>query len=90
MKATLRKRLLKTRENIENKAEKSKQIAKNLMEQPFFEASQTIMVYMSIDSEVDTLELVKKSLSQGKKLCAPVCMAGGVMVAKSFSSLDPG
>ena len=88
MKSTLRKKMIQARENIENKAEKSKQIAKNLMEQPFFETAQTIMVYLSIDSEVDTLELTKKMLLLGKRLCAPVCMAGGVMVAKSFSSLD--
>lgn len=88
MKAELRKKLLNTRENIENKAEKSKQIAKNLMEQPFFQTAQTIMVYLSINSEVKTIELVKKMLSLGKRLCAPVCMAGGMMVAKSFSSLD--
>ena len=88
MKATLRKHLIKTRENIENKAEKSEQITKNLMQQPFFETAQTIMVYLSINSEVDTSELVKKLLSLGKKLCAPVCMAGGVMVAKEFNSLS--
>lgn len=88
MKSALRKRLIATRQNIENKSEKSKQIGKNLMEQPFFKTAQTIMVYLSIDSEVDTLELVKKMLSLGMRLCAPVCMSGGVMVAKSFSSFD--
>ncbi len=88
MKAELRKRLLNTRENIENKAQKCQQIEKNLMEQPFFETAQTIMVYLSIDSEVDTLELTKKMLLLGKRLCAPVCMAGGMMAARSFSSFD--
>lgn len=88
MKSALRKRLIKTRENIDDKSQKCQQIAKNLMEQPFFETAQTIMIYLSIGSEVDTLELTKKMLLLGKRLCAPVCMAGGMMVARSFSSLD--
>lgn len=88
MKAALRKELIKTRENIENKDQKSAKIAKNLLCQPFFQWAETVMVYVSYRNEVDTYALIDEMLARGKKLCAPVCKSGGVMVAKEFGALS--
>ncbi len=87
MKKELRRKLIEIRKNIENKKEKSEKIAKTLLSQPFFQSAQTVMVYLSYRDEVDTLQLIEQMLSQGKRLCAPVCKSGGVMLAKEFKSL---
>ncbi len=88
MKSALRKELIKIRENIENKDQKSEKIVKTLLCQPFFQAAKTIMIYVSYRNEVDTYALIDEMLAQGKKLCAPVCKSGGVMVAKEFCALS--
>lgn len=88
MKKELRRKLLEIRKNIKNKDEKSEKIAKTLLSQPFFEKAQTIMVYLSYRDEVDTLRLIEEMLALGKRLCAPVCKSGGVMVVKEFRSIN--
>lgn len=88
MKSTLRKELIKKRENIENKNQKSAKIAKTLLSQPFFKSAKTIMVYISYRDEVDTFRLIEEMLAQKKRLCAPVCEKNGVMVAKEFGALS--
>ena len=50
--------------------------------------AQTIMVYMSCRGEADTLKIIEKSIDDGKKLCAPVCIDKKTMVAKSFDDLS--
>ncbi len=88
MKKELRRKLIEIRKNIENKDKKSEKIAKTLLSQPFFQSAQTVMVYLSYRDEVDTLHLIEQMLSQGKRLCAPVCLANGGMVAREFRSLN--
>ena len=88
MKQNLRKELIKIRENIKNKDEKSEKIAEKLLALPEFFTAQTIMVYLSFRDEVDTDTIIKKLLDENKTLCAPVCLKDGVMVAKKFASSD--
>ena len=88
MKKELRRKLIEIRKNIENKDQKSEKIAKTLLSQPFFQSAQTVMVYLSYRDEVDTLWLIDEMLALGKRLCAPVCQANGVMVAKEFRSIN--
>ncbi len=88
MKLKLRKELIKVRENVENKDKKSEKIVEKLLLLPDVKTAQTIMVYLSYRSEVDTSTLIKKLLDDGKTLCAPVCQNDGIMVAKKFTSTD--
>ena len=88
MKSKLRKELIKIRENIEEKCEKSEKIAEKILLLPDVKTAQTIMVFLSFRSEVNTGILVKKLLDMNKSLCAPVCQNDGIMVAKRFTSTD--
>ena len=88
MKKELRKRMLKIRDGIKDKEQKSNKIVKRLTNCDFYKKSQTIMVYMSFGSEVQTAELCEKMLSDGKKLCAPVCVDKHTMVAREFQGIS--
>lgn len=51
----------------------SKKIIDNLWTVPEFMCAETIMVYVSFRSEVDTLPLIKTLLKQKKRVCVPLC-----------------
>jgi len=57
--------------NPQQRALGSARIASALMELPEFAASGTVMLYMSIADEVDTVPIVKQALAQGKKVALP-------------------
>ncbi|MBO5733782.1 MAG: 5-formyltetrahydrofolate cyclo-ligase [Clostridia bacterium] len=88
MKKELRKRMLKIRDGIKDKEQKSNKIAEMLTNCDFYKKAQSIMVYMSFGSEVKTAGLIQKMLSDGKKLCAPVCVDKHTLEAREFHSID--
>lgn len=88
MKTTLRQKLIKMRNNLTDRDKKSEKIAEKLLNCDFYKSAQTVMVYMSFGSEVDTIALIEKMLNDGKTLCAPVCAEKGVMTAKKFTALS--
>ena len=87
-KQELRKEKIANRRKIFDRDEKNEKILKNVTECDIYKCAQTIMVYISYNGEVDTKALIEKALSDGKKLCAPVCIDKETMVAKSFNSYD--
>lgn len=67
----LLKRASQSREAIE---EKSNAIEHRLLELPEWKRASTVMLYASTRSEVQTKDLIEKTLEQGKRVCLPVRM----------------
>ena len=74
MKDFLRKNLIKKRKNISELEifNKSQLIEKNLFELDEYKSSQTILFYVSCDSEVYTHDMIKKSLAIKKNIIVPI------------------
>ena len=70
MKNELRKKYLLVRNNIKNKYEKDKIICEKVINNHFVEKSNTILIYVSKDSEVDTINLINYFL-KFKKVAVP-------------------
>ena len=70
MKNKFRKKYLLVRNNIKNKYEKDKIICEKVINNHFVEKSNTILIYVSKDSEVDTINLINYLLKY-KKVAVP-------------------
>lgn len=72
-KKLLRKRILKKRDALspEERREKSRAAGKRLFSLAEFQASSTILFFASFRSEMETLEMIEKSLSMNKRVGAP-------------------
>jgi 5-formyltetrahydrofolate cyclo-ligase len=71
MKKILRKELLYLRDNIEDRYDKSMIIKDKIMDLDIYKNSNCIALYNSIKSEVDTRDLIKESLLNGKIILLP-------------------
>lgn len=56
----------------EEVAEKSSAISERLVSMDTYKSASTVMLYLSAKNEVDTISLVKKALSDEKKVVVPV------------------
>ncbi len=74
MKDKLRKGLIKAKNNLSKSEvlEKSNLIKKRLFELDEFKQASTILFYVSYDNEVHTHDMIKESMSNGKKVVVPV------------------
>lgn len=63
-------------------------IYKNAMSLPEWEAAKSVFVYVGIGCEVRTDTLIEKLISDGKRVCVPLCRENGVMDAVYIPSLD--
>ena len=70
MKNELRKKYLLVRNNINNKNKKDKIIYEKVINNSFIKNSDTILIYVSKDSEVDTINLINCFL-KSKKVAVP-------------------
>ena len=70
MKNEIRKKYLLIRNNIKNKYEKDKIIYEKVINNSFIEKSNTVLIYVSKDSEVDTINLINYFLKY-KKVAVP-------------------
>jgi 5-formyltetrahydrofolate cyclo-ligase len=52
---------------------KSLRIMRALFRNTLFKKAKTVMFYLSMDSEVDTSEMITEALRSGKKVVVPVC-----------------
>jgi len=59
--------------SVEEIAAKSKKIKEKLFELQEFQKAKTIMFYVSVRSEVRTIEMIEEALKAGKKIVVPVC-----------------
>lgn len=74
MKSELRMRVLNARKSMseEELSQKSRKIGQALFELPSFKAAQTIMFYIDFRNEVQTGEMIKEVLRQGKRVVIPI------------------
>ena len=74
MKKRIREKLLKQRDSIppELKSEKEFEIKDRLFSSDFFKNAQSILMYVSFRSEVDTREYLDDIIKLGKKLVLPL------------------
>ncbi len=81
----LRKNKIIAREqlSIEDRASFSKIISKRILASDIYRAAHTIMIYKSVKGEVCLEELEKTALSEGKRLCYPLCISKSEMIALS-------
>lgn len=72
----------------ELRAEQDRQIKDRFKQLHEYEDAEVVFCYVSIDSEVDTRELISEMLQEGKLVCAPRCTGKGEMHALEINSVD--
>ncbi len=89
-KINMRNQALTSRESLDNNYVKaaSQNIIEKLIDTPEYKNAKIIFTYISVNNEVNTHELIKKSLFLGKAVCVPLCSKGGKMTARKITSLD--
>lgn len=55
---------------------------------PEYIQANTVFCYLSVGKEPETRAIITDALARGKTVCAPVCIAKGVMRARRLGSLD--
>lgn len=73
VKKILRKEILKKRENIDidNKEKMDKEIIKRFCESKYYKDAKGIFIYISYGTEINTKGIIKKALSENKKIYVP-------------------
>lgn len=82
MKSTIRKKYIDIRNNVSNKIEKSQNITKQIINSEIYIKANTIAVYKSFGSEVDTSYLINYSLDNGKTILLPKVIANDMKFYK--------
>lgn len=92
MKSELRKRILNSRRGMPEQelAEKSEKIAKSLFGLPSFIQAQVIMFYIDFRNEVQTGEMIKELLKQGKRVVIPITDTKNIRLIPSELKDFPG
>ena len=55
----------------EDKAAQSSSVVQKLLEHPFYASARSLSVYLSMDDEIRTLDVLKHALDSGKKCYIP-------------------
>lgn len=87
-KRALRHKYAAIRQSITDRAEKSRAICKNFLGTMAYAHADTVLLYHSINQEVDTTELIRTVLASDKRLALPVCRENGEMVFRYLDSED--
>ncbi len=89
MKEILRKELIRKRDSIENKEEKSHAIYLNLRALKVWENAKFIHTYVAFRSEVDTRFIIYHALIENKRVFCPIIDKNNLLVGeiKSFNDL---
>src|SRR5512136_939141 len=74
MKQTLRQHMLKKRNEVPKLEiqKKSDQIKQRLFSSPWYKDAQNILFYVSYNNEVNTHDMIKESLRDGKTVIVPI------------------
>jgi len=86
-KTLFREKAIKIRNNIEDRAQKNEAIARRLEELEEFQTAKHLLFYYSVNDEVDTLEIIKKHMSD-KQIYLPVMKEDKIFVAVPIESLN--
>lgn len=61
----------------------------HITESPLYRDAKTIFTYIGVKNEVPTMDLALKALDEGKTVCCPLTLGGGIMEARRiFSAAD--
>ena len=71
MKKELRQRALATRNALEKREEKSRQIAAHILESAAYQNTERIFTFVSMGSEVETEEIIRQAWQDGKAVAVP-------------------
>lgn len=63
------------------------EITHRLAALPGLSGAETVFCYVSVGREIDTRALLETLLSQGKRVCVPRTLGGGVMEARQITAL---
>lgn len=90
-KSEIRKTAHQTRDQIQNRNSKSARIRAKLLAHPEFQSAQSVLIYISIRSEVDTRPLIDQLLNdQSKRVYVPYCDGDqlGVFPLENWDQLE--
>ncbi len=93
LKSKLRKEALNIRDNIPNRNIRSELILAHFINSEFFKNSNSLSSYVSFKSEVDTSDIISKSLNLNKNLFTPKVISNTELklyLIKSLSDLEKG
>lgn len=88
----LRNKYKEIRKNIKNKELLDDKIFNKIIELKEYKESKLILIYVSLNDEVDTLKLIKHSLKIGKKVAVPKCEGDNIVFynINKLSDLEEG
>ena len=91
-KQILRNKYKEIRKNIKNKEELDKIIFNKVINLEEYKQSDLILAYVSLKEEVDTIELIKYSLKNSKKVAVPKCEGNDIIFyyINSLEDLEEG
>lgn len=73
-KKTLRCYIKSQRKIISDKLYKDNEICKKFLQTQIYKKSDTVLVYCSLQDEIDTSLIIKTAFKDGKKVAAPCCL----------------
>ncbi len=65
----------------------SQEICRQLLASPNYQAAELIFAYVNFSSEVQTFDIIKAALAEGKKVAVPLILSGNRMEAALISDL---
>lgn len=91
-KQILRNKYKEIRKNIKNKEVLDDKIFNKIIELKEYKESKLILIYVSLNNEVDTLKLIEHSLKIGKKVAVPKCEGDNIVFynINKLSDLEEG
>lgn len=88
-KRQLRLRMLEARAAVHGPG-RSALVCAQALALPQYAAARVVLAYHSVGSEVDTISLIRRMRADGKIVCLPRVLGGGVMEARRMDGLIPG
>ena len=89
-KVELRKSMREKRKNMDSNLKKNldEKIRNVFFETKEYQKAEIIFIYVSIGEEFNTIEIIKRVLSDGKRICVPKVLGKTKMEAIEIKSLD--
>ena len=88
LKIQIREQAHANRNAQENKDELSRQIVRQFMALPEYQAANTVLFYLDVRSEVRTRHSLEEALASGKKIVVPYCVEGELLELFHLESMD--
>ena len=86
LRATLRRIAEDLPESYRRKADAA--IAAHLLAMPAYQEAETVFCFVGTGWEIDTRPILTQALSDGKRLCVPLCTGPGIMELRQITALD--